>query len=195
MKFLIPLCILTTFGIMTSEISEKLDTLRQITLKVEIFNLFPDLPQSTYTWHKFPEIDYTLSNTLIQYKFSDLFYNSQKYWEIITFLKHNSDLSTFPKLDWDSFQIFLIHSTSFALFTNFHFSPEDCCEILKFGFKSYSKRIFIQSHPLERIGSQEVHSIFIQTLKNSSFFDQVHSYENMLDRTHESLKPIIVRSK
>lgn len=193
MKKFILVYVLGVYGLMTNEILSKLSGLDQVQITVEIFNLFLDLPHSTYTYNKIQPTTIPISTTVINYLPSNLSLTSQKYWETINFLNQkNPNFSYFPKFEWNSFQIFLIHSTNYTLFKNFQFSPEDCCELIRFPFKTHLKRIFIECHPLEKVGIQEIHAIFTQSLKNSSFFDWVFMYNRLLNKTIEDLNPIIV---
>ena len=194
---LLSLFILWVDGLMSYEILSKLASLAQVEVKVEVFSLFPELPQSTYAYHQVPSTIVPLSTVLINYLPSNLSLTSGKYWEIMGFLNQGTkDFSNFPKLDWNTFQVFLIHSTNHTLFRNFRFAAEDdCCELIRFPFKTHFKRTFIESHPLEKVGIQEIHAVFTQALKSSSFFEWVSLYNGLLNKTIEDLRPIIVRCK
>jgi hypothetical protein len=143
-----------------NDIVNRIEKLKEIELKVEIINVYLDLPESTYTWNKIPKSTQTYENISISYLPSNL--SESLYYKSWHFLNSNNSLLDFPKPAWSTFQIILLHSTSFPLFQTFQFRDHSTsCECSNPIPDIHEKRLFIKAHPLESISLYTLHDIFI----------------------------------
>ena len=148
-------------ALLSNEIPNHLNELQNIEIKVEIININIDLADSTYTWNSIQKSTLSHQNISITYLPSNL--SSTYSREAWLYLNSNQSLSSFPKSAWKTFQILLLHSTTFDLKQSFQFRElSDSCECSKPETESYGKSIFIKAHPLESIGLITLHDIFLE---------------------------------